>query len=166
MSTKACINCGSLVYEYSKLFHNILICRTCKAEYEFDFDTNKFELQKSMKWHDATIYGMPGPNIDEGGLKILPPRISGLEISINGVVVPKVEVYRVDTNKWTLVLDRRFVIDTTKAEMDNWVWIVAYAYAIGAGYTHFGPNAKKAKPWGGQLIGVEINPDGNDDGKI
>lgn len=66
--------------------------------------------------------------------------------SIGGYEIPNVRVLHktgAQDGISTVVLDRRFVIDVPYDQLDPWLWIVANAMAIGAGYSCHGENSVK-----------------------
>ena len=76
-------------------------------------------------------------------IAFLPKRLPGHEVTIDGYLVPRVEVGEdEETGKWNLFLDRRFGVEAQNIEeLDRWLWIVANAMAIGAGYSCHGENS-------------------------
>lgn len=64
-------------------------------------------------------------------------------VSIDGYEVPNVRVYARANGTFALSLDERFCSeDVTEAELHRWVWLLANAQAIGAGYACHGAEAK------------------------
>ncbi len=57
---------------------------------------------------------------------------------VGGRVVPNVQGRQEDDGTVHLVLDNRFGITTTRAELQNWAWFLANAMAVAAGFTSFG----------------------------
>lgn len=65
--------------------------------------------------------------------------------NIDGFVVPDLVVHKKNGAKdgeVTVVLDGRFCIDVDEDQLDPWLWIVANAMAIGAGYSCFGEHCQ------------------------
>lgn len=82
-----------------------------------------------------------------GGKLIGPLAQSGerYHLSAHGYLVPKCEVYKPGhdgESECTLVLDRRFAIDCSEAELEKWAWMLGTAMALGAGYCAFGEHAE------------------------
>lgn len=78
-------------------------------------------------------------------------------ITVDGFEVPKVQGKKMEDGTWRFLLDGRFEWDATEAEVQQWMWIVANAMAIGAGYSCFGENSKPLNPFTRRLIGVIFN---------
>jgi hypothetical protein len=99
-----------------------------------DAPDNKISLVGpfSEEYHRATIAGYEIPN-----LKFL--RRSGAN---DGLA--------------TVLLDNRFAIDVPEDQLDPWLWIVANAMAISAGFSCHGENSTKDwNPYRRKLIGLE-----------
>lgn len=76
-------------------------------------------------------------------IEILLPRAAGREVTIDGYLVPQIEVGEdPSTGKWCLFLDRRYGTEPVELEeLHRWLPIVANALAIGAGYSCHGENS-------------------------
>lgn len=75
-------------------------------------------------------------------LKILPKMDEGRSVTIDGYLVPRVRVSENDGNGlWDVTYDGRFCVTATIEELNRWLWIVANAQAIGAGYSCHGENS-------------------------
>lgn len=76
-------------------------------------------------------------------IEILPRRLSGSEVTIEGYQVPRVEVAEdAATGRWNVTYDGRFgVVAESLEELHRWLWIVAQAQAVGAGYSCHGENS-------------------------
>mgnify|MGYP005822958257 CR=1 FL=1 len=71
------------------------------------------------------------------------------EIVIDDHLVPYLKAYRTGVDEWSLSLDNRFVVSNcSKEELKKWVWFIANAMAIAAGYTSFGKNSKPYNRFG------------------
>jgi hypothetical protein len=68
-------------------------------------------------------------------------------ITIDGFLVPHLEVRHLDGDRLSLCLDDRFEIDCPKEEANMFVWMIANAMAISAGYSCFGEHAKPLNPF-------------------
>lgn len=92
------------------------------------------------------------------------PMLGGeYRFSVGGFAVPNIVGRLRGENDWTLILDRRFSIECTNDELNNWLWFLVNAMAVAAGYTHFGEDCKVANPFGTQVgfIGdAPVNWDG------
>jgi len=74
--------------------------------------------------------------------------------TVDGYKVPFVELRKVDENNWDLLLDGRFSVQASGDEIQRWLWIVANAMAISAGYSCFGENSKKLNPYKRKIISL------------
>ena len=82
-------------------------------------------------------------------LQILPPMEEGQAVAVDGFLVPRVKVIENKmTGLWYLTLDERFgVSDVCIEELNRWLWIIANAQAIGAGYSCHGENSIARNPY-------------------
>jgi len=78
--------------------------------------------------------------------------------TIDGYEIPNLQVIRktgAKDGEVSVILDDRFIIDVPEDQLDPWLWIVANAMAIGAGYSCHGENSvKEANPFKKKLIGL------------
>lgn len=76
-------------------------------------------------------------------ISILPKLAPGHQVTIDGYLVPGVEVQELqESGQWNLMLDGRFGVTAESIEeLHRWVWIVANAMAVGAGYSCHGENS-------------------------
>lgn len=78
--------------------------------------------------------------------------------TIGGYVIPQLRILRkkgAQDGIATVLLDNRFMIDVSEDQLDPWLWIVANAMAIGAGYSCHGENSiKDPNPFKTKLIGL------------
>jgi hypothetical protein len=74
---------------------------------------------------------------------ILPPHTPGQQVTIDGFVIPRVEVREiVATGHWQVIYDRRFAVEAESLEeLQRWLWIVANAQAVGESYSCHGENS-------------------------
>jgi len=74
---------------------------------------------------------------------VMPPRSPGGQVTLDGFVVPRVEVAEDPaTGKWHVTYDNRFgIVADSLEELQRWVWIVANAQAVGEGYSCHGENS-------------------------
>lgn len=71
--------------------------------------------------------------------------------------VPHLRAFQTGPTMWSLVLDGRFGIDGTEEECKKWVWFVANAMAVAAGYSCFGEESGPINPFKpGRLVGIEM----------
>ena len=76
------------------------------------------------------------------------------KVSVDGCVVRGLTVEPCDNGEWWLVLDGRFGVQAPEEELKKYIWLIANALAIGAGYTYHGPNAKISNPFAVQIMGI------------
>jgi hypothetical protein len=80
------------------------------------------------------------------------------QVTIDGYQVPKLKALKrsgAQDGIITLVLDGRLAIDIADDQLDPWLWLVANAMAIGAGYSCFGENSvKDPNPFKVKLLGL------------
>lgn len=76
-------------------------------------------------------------------IEILPPSTRGGQVTIDGYLVPRVEVSEdAATGQWRVIYDGRFgVVAESLEELQRWLWIVANAQAVGEGYSCHGENS-------------------------
>ena len=76
-------------------------------------------------------------------IEILPQRAPGNEVTIDGYLVPRIEVGEDPaTGKWCLWLDQRYGTEPVDIEeLHRWLPMIANALAIGAGYSCHGVNS-------------------------
>lgn len=78
--------------------------------------------------------------------------------ALHGFKVPRVEGRIVPGSEtlWKIVLDGRFSIEARQEELASWLWLVANAMAIGAGFSCFGENSQPANPYGTRIAEIEL----------
>jgi hypothetical protein len=69
-------------------------------------------------------------------------------VLVDGHQVPCLRVARTDGGGFNLLLDERFSLSVTMPELEKWGWFLATGMALGAGMTHFGPDAEPRDPYG------------------
>lgn len=76
-------------------------------------------------------------------LQILPARIAGQAVAVDGYAVPGIEVSEdCASGRWHVTYDGRFgIVADSLEELQRWLWIVANAQAVGAGYSCHGENS-------------------------
>ena len=82
------------------------------------------------------------------------------EVTVDGYKVPRIKANKVhngDGDEWDLLLDDRFSIIATGEEIEKWLWIVANAMAIGAGYSCFGENSVKINEYKCAIHGIRLD---------
>ncbi len=70
--------------------------------------------------------------------------------SVGGYEIPNLKILKrkgKNDGISTVLLDNRFSIDVPEDQLDPWLWIVANAMAIGAGYSSHGENSCEVNPY-------------------
>jgi hypothetical protein len=93
--------------------------------------------------------------------RIGPFEESYYSVVVDGYLVPNIKAYKTSENGWKLVLGDRFSILVTEAEINAWLWWVANAMAIAAGYTSFGENCQPSNPFTCRAIGISLEEIGD-----
>ena len=78
-------------------------------------------------------------------------------VRVGNFEVPYIEAHKTKDG-WSLTLDHRFGVDMSDDELQRFMWWIANAMAIAAGYTSFGENSKPSNPFKTQLVGLNIDP--------
>lgn len=88
------------------------------------------------------------------------PFVEEWRVTIDGYRVPKVTAIVRQDGDIMLCLDGRFGIDGTPEECAKWLWWVAHAMAIGAGYSCFGEGSvKEPNPFKVGMNKMDTKPD-------
>lgn len=75
--------------------------------------------------------------------KLIGPFAGTHKITIDGFHVPHIEAHpKRESDSVDLVLDGRFSITATQAEVERWGWFLAQAMAIAAGYSSHGEDSR------------------------
>ncbi len=76
-------------------------------------------------------------------LQFLPPRTAGQAVTIDGYLVPRVEVSEdAATGRWIVTYDGRFgIVAEDLEELRRWLWLLAQVQAVGEGYSCHGKNS-------------------------
>jgi hypothetical protein len=82
------------------------------------------------------------------------PFSDNFRILVDGYSVPYVEAYQKEADTWTLVLDHRFSVDATGEEVQKWLWWIANAMAIAAGYSCHGENSEPLNRYKCKVMGL------------
>ena len=102
-------------------------------------------------------------------IEVLPPKAPGREVTIDGFLVPRIEVGEDPASgKWCLFLDGRYGTEPVEIEeLHRWLPLIANALAIGAGYSCHGENSVwRPNPHKMRAIGIasvqsnDAEPDG------
>ena len=98
-------------------------------------------------------------------IKVLPSRAPGREVTLDGFLVPNIEVGEdPETGKWCLFLDRRYGTEPVEIEeLHRWIPLIANAMAIGAGYSCHGKNSVwRPNPYKLGVIGITAAQNNDD----
>lgn len=82
-------------------------------------------------------------DITVGNVSFIGPFHEQWKVSLDGFRVPNVSAIPREDGSLALCLDERFLIEGTQEECAKWLWFVAHAMAIGAGYSCFGEGSVK-----------------------
>jgi hypothetical protein len=75
-------------------------------------------------------------------LEVLPAMAAGHSVTLDGYLVPRVQVLEDQaTGLWNVTYDNRFGITVSLEEMQRWLWLLAQAQAVGEGYSCHGENS-------------------------
>lgn len=81
------------------------------------------------------------------------------KIKLDGYAVEFLTGREDDKGMFHLCLDHRMGIEIPKEHAHQVVWLIANAYAIGAGYSCFGEHSQIANPFKVKMSGITITPD-------
>ena len=94
-----------------------------------------------------------------GNVSFMGPFTEEWRVTLDGYKVPSVTAIVREDGNVMLTLDHRFLIEGTQEECAKWLWFVATAMAIGAGYSCFGENSvKDPNPFKVQMCGISMQP--------
>lgn len=98
---------------------------------------------------------------------MLPKMEEGQQVTLDGYLVPDVRVMeRPDTGQWNVTLDGRYgIVAENLEELQRWMWIVANAMALGAGYSCHGENSQMHNPHQVKVLCIgSVEPTGTQEG--
>ena len=81
------------------------------------------------------------------------PPIEYYRFTVDGCVIPNLTGKIMERSDWEdqitweLVFDGRFSITATGAELNYWLWFLANACAVSAGFTYHGPESRPLNPY-------------------
>lgn len=85
-----------------------------------------------------------------------PATHQGGVLIVDGYRVPGIQIRKsldlAEDGRVSVVLDTRFAIDVTEAEVRIWGWMLANGMAFAAGFTSFGENARKRDSFFGSKV--------------
>lgn len=86
---------------------------------------------------------MSKSNLVVGNVSFIGPFVEEWKVSLDGYEVPNLTAIVREDGNVMLSLDHRYGMEGTPEECAKWIWFVATAMAIGAGYSSFGENSTK-----------------------
>lgn len=99
-------------------------------------------------------------DVTVGNVSFIGPFVEQWAVTLDGYRVPKLSAIVCESGNIMLSLDNRFLIEATQEEAAKWLWIVANAMAIGAGYSCFGENSvKDPNPFKVGMNKISMKPD-------
>lgn len=94
-----------------------------------------------------------------GNTSFIGPFTEEWRVTLDGYEVPNLSAIVREDGNIMLSLDHRYGIEGTPEECAKWLWYIATAMAIGAGYSCFGENSvKNPNPFKKKLTGITIAP--------
>ena len=98
-------------------------------------------------------------DLSVGNVSFVGPFTEEWRVTLDGYKVPNVTAIVREDKNIMLALDHRFLIEGTPDECAKWLWFVATAMAIGAGYSCFGENSvKDPNPFKVKMSGISMQP--------
>jgi hypothetical protein len=98
-------------------------------------------------------------DITVGNVSFIGPFQEQWKVSLGGYRLPMVSAIPQEDGNICLSLDERYLIEGTPEECAKWLWFVANAMAIGAGYSCFGENSSKdPNPFKVQMARIALPP--------
>jgi hypothetical protein len=85
------------------------------------------------------------------------PFIDKYKLLVEGCIVPYLTATKNNNGDWNLTLDERYGITATEEEVGKWLWFLAYAMAVAAGYTCFGENSKQMNLFSRVAHGISVS---------
>jgi hypothetical protein len=99
-------------------------------------------------------------DITVGNVSFIGPFHQVWKVSLDGYRLPNVTAIPQENGNLALCLDERFLIEGTPEECAKWLWFVANAMAIGAGYSCFGENSvKEPNPFQVRMAKITVAPE-------
>lgn len=101
---------------------------------------------------------LPGNNSESHGIQIIGPFQKEYKVTCDGYRVPYLtaQVSKAPTGEITnyyLSLDERFGCDVPPAYLNQFVWFLANAMAVAAGYSSHGENCQPINPYKVKMTG-------------
>lgn len=89
-------------------------------------------------------------------LQILPKIEVGQAVTLDGFLIPRIQVHEdPGSGLWNVIYDGRFTISAKLEELQQWLWLVAQAQAVGEGYSCHGANSVyRPNPYQVRVMGI------------
>lgn len=87
-------------------------------------------------------------------VELVGPFVEEWRVVLDGYEVPNLSAIVRKDGGIMLSLDHRFLIEGPREEVEKWIWIVANAMAIGAGYSCHGENCTPINPFKVRMTGI------------
>lgn len=98
---------------------------------------------------------LPTPDPRDTSAAFVGPFVPEYRVSCGGYEVPRLTATILENGMMNLILDRRFGQIVSRDEAQRWIWFMANAMAIAAGYSHFGSGSTKdPNPFQVQMVSV------------
>jgi hypothetical protein len=99
-------------------------------------------------------------DVSVNNVSFIGPFVEQWAVTLDGYRVPKMSAIVREDGNIMLSLDHRYLIEGTPEECAKWLWFVATAMAIGAGYSCFGDNSTKDfNPFKVGMNKIDTKPD-------
>lgn len=96
---------------------------------------------------------MAGPKRDRTSAKLGAFQRTDTVFTIGDVEIPYVTGHKLENGEWSISVDHRFVIQVEEDQLQSWLWLMANAMAVAAGYTAHGRN-NRGNPHNRWQVGI------------
>lgn len=104
---------------------------------------------------DPVLCEPPTPDPMDASVSFIGPFQPEHRISCGGYRVPHITAFPQANGAIALCLDGRFSKEVSQEEAKQWIWFLANAMAVAAGYSCFGSNSRKEpNPFKVQMVGI------------
>lgn len=92
------------------------------------------------------------------GVEMVGPFTPEYKVAVNGYVVPHLTAVLIEgtEDQWNLICDGRFMMQAPDHEVRRWLWFIANAMAVAAGYSSHGEHSCVPNPYRVQMSGVSF----------
>lgn len=91
-------------------------------------------------------------------VEFIGPFVEEWRVVSEGCTVPHLSAIVMKSGEISLCLDGRFMVVGSQAEAEKWVWFIAHAMAVAAGWSCHGPNSCAVNPYKVQISGIGAEP--------